>query len=416
MRTFLSSFCRLLGWLLLAVLPLACVDPEYLTLRGTVNAVVVDGAITDLTEPQIIRLNRSRADSVSGRFGTLPLTKANVEIVVDSSQVITCHETVAGSYQLPSDFKGQVGHAYQLRFTLTNGSRYYSTQQVMQPVPPITKVTSQFNPTAFSPPFSDNTYTAGHDLFIDFRDPADQRNYYRWEWTLYEPQEWCRSCYEGVYAVNLLAPIVPETYPYYYRSTQQPYEDCFYPPVGTFPRTRLANVNADYPCRTRCWEIIRSYGINVFSDQYVNGGFITRRSVGHIPFYQDSPCLVDIRQKSLTRDAFQYFNLFQQQTQRTGGLTDTPPTALGGNIHNQANQNEVVIGYFTASSVAVNHYYLTRNDTSGKPSPGLFFALNGRLPILEKSVDFILNLPNDRTALCAPLDQRTPIKPAGWPN
>ncbi|WP_020600743.1 DUF4249 domain-containing protein [Spirosoma panaciterrae] len=401
--------------LMACALTLACVDPWLLTLRATNDVIVVDGTITNLAEAQTIHLNRSQADSVTGQFGTLPLTKAQVEVVVDSSLVIACHETRAGSYQLPSDFKGQIGHAYQLRFTLSDGTQYLSTPQIMQPVPPIGKVTAKFNPKAFPTPFSDNVYTAGHELFVDFTDPVNQRNYYRWRWTLYETQKWCRSCYEGVYAKNLLQPLAPAVYPYYYVSTQQSYEDCFSPPTGSFPRTRLSNQYADYLCRTQCWEIIPGYGINVFSDQYSNGGLITNRSVAHIPFYQQSPCLIDIRQESLPIDAYQYYDLFQQQTQRTGGLSDTPPSALGGNIHNRSNQSEVVIGYFTASAVSVTHYYLLRNDTQGQASPGLFYALNGRSPVAETYLDFILNLPNDRTALCVPLDERTPIKPAGWP-
>jgi hypothetical protein len=410
-----SVIACLLCCLSVGGLPLACVDPWENTLPATNDVLVVDGTITDRPETQTIQLNRSKADSITGRFGSIPLTKAQVTILVDSSQVVVCQETTPGSYQLPSDFKGQIGHAYQLRFTLADGSRYLSNQQVMQPVPPISKVTAQFNRKAIAPPFADNRFTAGHDLFIDFTDPVDQRNYYRWKWTLYEPQAWCRSCYEGVYAKNLLEPIVPATYPYYYQSTQQPYEDCFYPPLGSFPRNRLANQYADNPCRTQCWEILHSQSINVFSDRYSNGGLITRRSVASIPFYQESPCLVDIRQESLPVAAFQYYDLFQQQTQRTGGLSDTPPSALGGNIHNQANAAEGVIGYFTASSVALTHYYLTRTDTQGAEAPGLFFALHGRPPVVGTYLDFILNLPNDRTALCVPLDRRTPLKPEGWP-
>ena len=412
---------RSIGLLLLscfaaAFLLMGCVDPEDLTLRGTVNVIVIDGTITNLVEPQVIRLNRSRADSITGRFGTVPLAEASVEVIVDSSQVVACHETHAGTYQLPSDFKGQVGHAYQLRFTLADGTRYVSTQQTMLPVPPIKQVTAQFNPTAISPAFV-GRYTAGHDLFVDTQDPIDRANYYRWEWILYEPQDWCRSCYQGIYVTNTLIPILPYTYPYYYSPSAQLYEDCFYPPFGTPAYVSLIDHQYDYPCRTQCWEIVSSYSINVFSDQYTNGGLITRKSVAHIPYYQARPCLVDIRQESLTKDAYQYYTLFQQQTEKTGGLVDTPPAALGGNVHNTGNQTEVVVGYFTASAIASQPYYLDRKDTQNASYPGLFYALTGRQsPIPEGRTDqaYILNTPRPPTALCGPIDQRTPIKPKGW--
>lgn len=47
---------------LLSGLLLSCVDPEDLNLPGKVDIIVVDGTVTNLAEPQTIRLNRSKAD------------------------------------------------------------------------------------------------------------------------------------------------------------------------------------------------------------------------------------------------------------------------------------------------------------------------------------------------------------------
>ncbi|GAB3549049.1 DUF4249 domain-containing protein [Spirosoma fluminis] len=230
------------GWILfvlLIALLTSCVDILDLRLRGTVDVIVVDGTITNLAEPQLVRLNRSKADPLTGRFGSLPLTKATVEVVVDSSQRVAAHETVDGTYQLPSDFWGQIGHAYQLRFTLSDGSRYVSTQQVIQPVPPVTSVSAQFNPASFVKPFADGAYRAGHDIYLTTQDPTDQHNYYRWDWRLYERQEWCRSCYEGIYAVNeILYPIGATAY----KSGTEPFGDCFFPPLSSEAYQQIKNV------------------------------------------------------------------------------------------------------------------------------------------------------------------------------
>ncbi|WP_460983806.1 DUF4249 domain-containing protein [Spirosoma fluminis] len=396
--------------------PLACVDSEDLTLRSKLDILIVEGTVTNLVEPMKIRLNRSRPDQTLGRSIIFPVTKAKVSVVVDSTETITCHETVDGTYQLPSDFKGQVGHAYQLQFTLSDGTRYVSTQQIMQPVPPVARVTSEFN-TASVLPVIDENYTGGHDVYADILDPVDVRNYYRWDWTLYEQQEWCRSCAGGIYAVNAVELLSRSLY----QSTDQPYEDCFYPPVGSQAQNQLRNAIFDYPCRTKCWEILQSHDdINIFNDQYSNGGLIVRRPVAHIPYYQNKPCIVHIRQGSLTKDAYQYFNLLAQQTQKTGGLADTPPAIPAGNIHNVANSNEAVVGYFTASAVFIKPHYIDRRDTQGVP-PGLFYALYGRLPKAEMppplGPDFIRNgPPRPPTAVCAPAEQRTSFKPAGWPD
>lgn len=409
MRSLILFLLVCFGTLLVAI---SCVDPLDTTLRSTINVVVVDGTITNLAEPQIIRLNRSRADPLTGRFGTLPITKAQVEVVVDSALVIACHETVDGSYQLPNDFKGQIGHAYQLRLILADGTRYASSQQLMQSVPPISRIGARFNPTSLSQPIL-QYYSAGHDVFIDTQDPADQHNYYRWEWKLWERQNWCRTCVNGVYAINNVT--IPSIGTYL--SGDQPFEDCFKLPKNP-ASLALPDFTFDYPCRSECWELLYSKDINLFDDVYTNGGLLINQPVGHIPFYQASPCLVEIKQFSLAPDAYRYFKLFVNQTQNAGGLADTPPTVLVGNVRNVANNDENVVGYFTASAVATKRIYLDRRDAEGSP-PGLFRSLNDRDPIQEGRDSFVgINIVGGPvrppTAVCGPIDQRTPFKPEGW--
>ncbi len=431
-----STFTQFIAGLAFLFLPLACVDPEDLVLRGTVDIVVVDGTVTNLAEPQFILLNYSRADRLTGRFGSLPITKAQVEVVMDSSMVIPAHETTNGIYQLPADFKGQIGHAYQLRLTLQDGTHYESTQQVMPPVARIDKIHAQFNLNSLSPPLG-GYYTSGHDVFIELQDPAEQRNYYRWDWIDYEPQYWCRSCQQGFYSIYNPVEVSHDKY----ISGPDSYEACYFPPnvyIGDFVYGRTF----DYVCRTQCWEMLHSYNVALFDDKYTNGGLIPNVKIAAIPFYQHSPCLVHVRQSSLTPDAYRYFKLFQDQTQNTGGLADTPPTAPIGNVHNAANPTEAVVGYFTASGVYSKPLYIDRKDYQGvslgydpingyssKPGGELFYALNRREPFPEPMPDskprpdsplivnlFIDNTPRPPTALCAPIDQRTPFKPDGWPD
>jgi hypothetical protein len=76
------AVCLLLYGIIL-VLPAACIDPDDSILRSTTDVLVVEGTITNLPEPQIIRLNRSQADRLTGEFSTVPVTKATVEVRVD---------------------------------------------------------------------------------------------------------------------------------------------------------------------------------------------------------------------------------------------------------------------------------------------------------------------------------------------
>jgi hypothetical protein len=422
--------------------PLSCIDPQDIKILVKTDVLVVDGAITNLPEPQIIKLSRAQADRLTGQYRTSPLIEANVEVVVDSSQVIAYHETIAGNYQLPSDFKGQVGHAYQLRFTLSNGTRYVSTQQVMPPVSSIDNVQVRFNPTSLSAQQLKG-YTAAHDIFIDSQDPVDQHNYYRWEWKLWERQYWCQSCEQGVYSYYKVLPNTYKDRDYFVIGTER-YDACFKPPAGKAgeeaPEVPKDFWVYDYACQTPCWHIFYGYDIVVLDDKYINGGLISRYRVAQIPFYDTQPALVDLRQVSLTPDAYRYYKLFQDQTQKTGGISDTPPSALLGNIR-QVNDPDVgVVGYFSASAVSLVHYWLNRTDAQGLsygatgstgPRKGegdeLFYVLNNRRPNPEPPPPYLgererplvrLWPNNDRPPLvpCLRTDDQTPFKPEGWRN
>ncbi|GAB3954163.1 hypothetical protein GCM10028805_39130 [Spirosoma harenae] len=378
-----------LKFLLLIYLLTGCVDPDGALVFSRVNTIVVDGVITNLAEPQLIRLNQSKADPLTGRYGTIPLSKAAVDVVVDSMEVIRFQETDPGRYQAPDGFIGQIGHSYQLRFVLSDGRSYESTQQVMQAVPPIARVYATFNSKSLAPAQQlDGGYVAAHDFFIDWQDPVNQHNYYRWDWIDWERQEWCHSCHGGLYQItdangNLIEDCVNEkfTYPYY-----------------------------DYNCRTACWEIIHSSQLNVLDDVYSNGGTVKARLVAQVPLYWKQHCLIEIRQSSLSESAYTYLKKLRDQTQNTGGVADAPGSIPVGNVKNRTTPNELVVGYFTASAVSAQRYWLTRNDAVGF-TPGLFKALNGHDPIGEPSSSARYRPP---LAVCAPSDSRTPIKPTGW--
>lgn len=368
---------------------LTCVDPIETTVNSSLNVIIVDGTITDLAEQQVIRLSRSQADRLTGRPGSVPITKATVTVVVDSSTLIACHETEDGSYQLPSDFKGQVGHAYQLRFTLNDDTKYESTTEVLQPVVPITQVRAQFNERSLSlTQRLNNVYTAAHDFYVDFTDPADQTNYYRWEWKDWEHQEWCRSCNGGRYQIT--------------DAQGKLIEDCV--------NEQFSYPNFDYNCRTQCWEIIYSNDLTVFDDRYTNGNAVKALRVAQVPLYSKEHCLVEIRQTSLTKQAYTYFNQLNEQTKNSGGVAGSQPALLVGNIYNISKKNEPVVGYFSASSVSAVRYWLSRNDATGF-TPGLFQALNGHETVNEPSYYGRYRPP---LAVCVASETRTPVKPVGW--
>jgi hypothetical protein len=63
-----------------------------------------------------------------------------------------------------------------------------------------------------------------------------------------------------------------------------------------------------------------------------------------------------IKQLSLSDFAFKFWNQLQSQSQETGGLYETQPYELDGNIRCTDNENEIVIGVFSASSIKTKRF------------------------------------------------------------
>ena len=190
-----KTWLRLLA---LTGLVLACVAPYEPDIRLSADVLVVEGTLTDQPGGQPIRIGRSRV--YNGVSFTAPLKNVRAELVVNGAQVVPLQETPAGDYQLPADFRGQVGSRYQLRFTLPGGQRYESTTETMPAVSAITKVYDQFDAQGIVNA-EKTRYTPANLIYLDTPDPATERNFYRWEWTLWESQNWCVTCKQGRYYV-----------------------------------------------------------------------------------------------------------------------------------------------------------------------------------------------------------------------
>ncbi len=368
---------------------LSCIEPYDPALNLTADVLVVDATLSDQLETQTVRIGRSRV--YSGRTSaTSPVQGVRVEVVENGGPVVTFRETQPGSYQAPEGFRGRAGSRYQLRFTTAEGKKYESTVESLATVPPMTKVYDQFDAKGIVNA-EKTRYTPANLIYIDTQDPAAERNFYRWSWTLWEQQTYCAYCQQGKFF-----------------TTNSTTGD------GACQRDRTLPAENwyDYTCIASCWDIFQSYDLNLFADVYSNGRPITARLAAKIPYYQAQSALVEIRQYGLSVGAYQYFRLFESQTQSTGGLADTPPAPIIGNIRNLADDKEPVVGYFAASGVSSVRYWLNRQNASGSPV-GLLETLFGHSPNPEPS-SFGPEGIRPPSARCIPSDTRTPLKPNGW--
>ncbi|WP_080240369.1 DUF4249 domain-containing protein [Spirosoma rigui] len=396
----MSRFIRYLPFFIgLGLLPVlhACVDQYDPGLTANTNLLVVEGIVTDQSSVQTISLSRSRSSRDS--LTKIPIQRAAVTVLVNGSTPVRLSEVEPGIYQFPAGFKGQVGQSYQLRFRTEQGVAYESSVETMVPVPPVLRAYDTFNEQGIRTT-ADSRPVPTNDVYVDFQDPGAQTNFYLWRWRLYESQRWCATCEQGRYTLTDLGPV-----------GSGPINV-----LGCVRDTTLGIFNLfDYPCRGLCWDIFYSTDVNVFADLNADGRLQVGRKVASIPIYQRDQALLVIEQLSLSPNAYRYYKLFADQTQNTGTLADTPPAPTVGNVRNLADPNENVVGYFSAASVAVLPYKLTRQNVTTGSYQGLFYAINRRLPNVESprngGSSAGVGVPS---AICIPSRTRTDLLPPGW--
>ena len=381
-----------------------CVEPFSVKFDTAKEYVVVDGVVTDMEGPQYIKLSKTNPDAVneSSEFSqtiwttgesTLPLTKAKVKIIVNGSQIFNLTETDPGIYLLPVNLKGKVGDSYQLQFETETGTSYESSTEKMLPVAPVKSAYDVFNPKGL-PNYSEyyRDFTPSNDIYVNFDDPSGEQNFYRWQWTLWETQKNCTTCNQGKY--------------YLFQSENGINGSCFK------DLTLKYNNIYDYTCEDLCWDIFYSSEITIFSDIYTNGQSQKDKLVAQIPLLQSNPCLVSLQQNSLTPNAYRFLKLIQDQAVNAGTLADTPPAPIQGNVLNMRNKDELIIGFFTASSVAEYKTMLWRKNINNLAVLNqLFKTIHNRDPVFEERSPERPYIP---LAICKNSRSRTPFLPKDW--
>lgn len=304
---------RLIGTLFFALIFSAygCIKEIAAPIRHSTPVLVVEGSITTEPAPYTIQL------SYSGSFTTSEVDSN--QIFVDDAIVMirdengdstVCNRVFPGTYQsIDPGFVGKVGHTYSITIHLANGKTYVSKPETILPVSPVDSVSIVYD--------SSTIYDVRPNQFIvsaHSHDPVDSQNYYRWTASGYVARKsWGEPC-------------TP-----------------FSPPCAD-----------PYMCKcyALCAQYVEENRINILSDKLVNGREITQE-VFHSPIYWYGKHFLEIKQYSLTRDAYYFWQQYITQTTRTGSILDPLPASLLGNIYNESDSNDIALGLFSASAVFV---------------------------------------------------------------
>ncbi|RWY53982.1 DUF4249 domain-containing protein [Mucilaginibacter gilvus] len=305
MKKKLFAFCVLL------ITMVACRKAFLPVLNdNSTGLLVVEGVINSGADTTLITLSRSiKLDSVNRKYEK----GAAVVVESDKNDKYTLTEVAAGRYRvvglnLPADRK------YRLHI-LTAGNAEYTSDFVENKItPPIDSVTWQ----------PDNN---GVHLYMFAHDDAAKTRYYRWDYD----ETWT---YQARY--NSL-------YDYDEQNNK------------LIPRLRDSVINECYHYSTP------SNNIFLGSTTKLSADVISRTPVGYAIATTgrlDHVYSFHVRQYALTKEAYDYWNELQQNTEKLGSIFDALPSSSFSNLHSVNSPKEPVIGYISVSTITTKRIFI----------------------------------------------------------
>ncbi len=298
----------------------SCIEPLDITTEEDKRILVVEGNITTQFGPHTVRVSEStKYGSIFDGFSK-KIENAQVSVRDNMGNVVNLAEVDKGVYQTPSDFRAVAGRSYSLLIFTRQGRSYSSLPDKVQKVPALDSISVVFKKI----PTATEKFRSGLEVRAHFRDPEETTNFYMWKNT-------------GTY----LRSSNPELY-----------------------RDPETGVLMPKECCSRCW--ISETGdefIRLYKDNNTNGGNI----VVPVAFIEDDggrftdKYLIRIEQASISKEAFQFFDLLQEQLDISGNIFDPPPATIRGNMIDLDFPGQPVIGFFRASDVAIDSLFLLRD-------------------------------------------------------
>ncbi len=154
---------------------MSCQEVIQLDLPSKVDAIIVEGWLTDEMKKQTIRITRSTEFYSTGEVPAVE----NAEVLVRTSKNIYHYsDSASGYYVSDSVFAGIAGNEYVLQIILPNGDTLLSENEKLIDVPAINSLSYDFVlvPSEDDPGVEIKVYYPV--IFAD--DPADTRNFYKW--------------------------------------------------------------------------------------------------------------------------------------------------------------------------------------------------------------------------------------------
>jgi hypothetical protein len=273
--------------------------------------LVVEGIIVDNCEEQVVKVSYTSSTERAKFIGV-----ENCEVqVVDQNNTSYNFERKSGS---PGTYIGSIpenilvkDNKFRLTVKTPDGKTYISSYEEMLPCPPVNNVYYLIERRETETP---GEFIDGLQFYIDFNASEYYGRFYRW--------------------------IIEESFEYHSTWTIGQYYD----PDNVFNDDRYLFV---------CYKTEELNGINLLSTEGLTQNKYNKAKLHFVDDHSQRLLFnysILVKQRSISKQAYLYFNDLKKNNQETDGLFTKQPAMPKGNIFNENDSTEVILGYFSVSS------------------------------------------------------------------
>ncbi len=304
----------------------SCTTPYDPPANYSTPLLVVNGIITNQPGPYQVSLEFTNINSINSAYRKYP-EKAEVTLIDDKGNQEQLINVGKGVFQTsPTGMQGIPGRYYHITITLNDGRNYASEPELLKASPPIAKITSTYIATP-----ADLSSRGHFKTYVETVDSVSPGDYYRWTWINYQYRSFDDLvCGSGAcYGILFCEP---------------------------------------------CWFISRCEScISMQSDRYQNGQKISQ-FVLNVPYDSKKNYWLEVSQFLITEKAYLFWQNLNAQVNLKGGVFDSPPAAVPGNIKNVQDSNEQVLGFFSAAGLSKKMIYVARDYIPLAPINNLLYV------------------------------------------
>jgi hypothetical protein len=311
-------------YILTSLLLTACISPLDISSDTFEEVLVVDGKITTQPGPHAISISRS------AKYGSVfdgvitPVENADVSIRDNFGETTILTHAGGGIYNTPSSFRAKVGDSYIINIEVDDDI-YNSLPETVEKVTPLDSLYVLYNRYPY---LNDNNilnYKSGVDVYAKYSKSDEYADYLSWD-------------YDGVFYIR--------TFPELFQIA-----------------TRRGPVSRPKDCCADCFKFEVNNDIIISSFPLGSS-----QSNERLFFLEDDgyrfidKYVMVLTRTSISREAYQFYELLLNQLSIDGDIFDPPPAAINGNIINIKDVDKQVIGFFQASDIAIDTLEINNDD------------------------------------------------------